>query len=65
MTDAAKGYVDITCSDPRKLRPWGQAQFFETIDAVLAARRRRDVRERGSKARLDQAIKSAGFGPPH
>ena len=64
MIDPTKGYVDITCSDPRKLRPWTQEAFFKTIDAVLAARRRRDVRARGwTKARLDQVTKTTGFAP--
>ena len=64
MTDDALGYVDITCSDPRKLRPWTQVQFFRTIDAVLADRRRLAAGERGwNKTRLLQVIKTAGFWP--
>ena len=63
MTDDAKGYVDITCSDPRKLRPWTQVQFFRTIAAVLADRRKLAAGARGDKTRLGNVIKSAGFWP--
>ena len=64
MADTALGYVDITCSDPRSLRPWQAQQFFETLDHVLEARRRLGARERGwTQARLNDVIKSAGFWP--
>ena len=64
MADGALGYVDITCSDPRKLRPWTQVQFLRTIDAVLADRRRLAAGARGwTKTRLKEVIKTAGFCP--
>jgi hypothetical protein len=64
MTDIALGYVDITCSDPLRLRRWAPVQWYRTIDAVLEARRKLDAGEAGwNKKRLLTLIKDAGFCP--
>ena len=62
--DAALGYIDITCSDYAKLRPWARAQFRRTIDTVLQARHSLANREAGWNAkRLNNLITHAGFKP--
>ena len=64
MEDDALGYVDITCSDYAKLRPWPRAQFRRTIDTVLQARDSLAKREAGWNAtRLANLITHAGFKP--
>ena len=60
MKDAALGYVDITCSNPARLRRWSAERWLENIDEVLAARRRFQRKEI-NKTALAAVIKSSGY----
>ena len=64
VTDETLGYVDITCSEPEKLRPWTPSHLRHTIDEVLSARRSLAAREVGwNKTRVKKLITTAGFCP--
>lgn len=64
LADAARGFVDITCSDPTRLRRRTRSLLDEAVDAVADARRRYAARERGwTKERLERIIREAGFKP--
>ena len=60
---AADGeYVEITCCDPAKFRPWGEQDFREAIDLILEAQARR-AGGRMTVAALENIERTFGFRP--
>ena len=62
MADEALGYVDITCSDSTRLRPWTVEAWNKNIDDVLEYRQERQA-GRILQGRLKESITAAGFWP--